>query len=90
MYFGVYHFTGDSAALRRSYDSLADHFGDEVILNLCVTTADGISVYDTCPSREEFEAFSRSKRFRSALEGAGLPEPRLELIGAVHAASANV
>ncbi|CAM3881206.1 hypothetical protein [Smaragdicoccus niigatensis] len=90
MYFGVYHFTGDSAALRRSYDSLIDHFADEVILNLCVTTTDGISVYDTCPSREEFEAFARSPLFRAALDRAGLPEPTVELIGAVHAAAAKV
>ena len=90
MYFGIYHFTGDTAALSRSFDTLVREFQDEILLTLCVTTDDGISIYDTCPTREEFETFSRSTRFRSALERAGLPEPRVELIGTVHATVPDV
>ena len=32
---------------------------------------------DTCPSRADFVAFSRSAEFRDALAAAALPRPRL-------------
>src|SRR5204863_376507 len=47
---------------------------------------DGILVLDACPSRAVFEQFSQSPQFRDAVATAGLPSPRVDLVGEVHAA----
>ena len=55
--------------------------------NVCVLEADGISVFDACPSTEAFAEFSQSAEFRTALADAGLPQPRLEPLGEVTASA---
>ena len=85
MHLGVYHFTGDPAALTTGYDKLVARFADELLLNICVLREDGISIYDACPSRTDFVDFSTSPMFRAALRDAGLPDPVVEHVGDVHA-----
>jgi hypothetical protein len=85
MFLSAYHFAGDPAALAAAHDRLYRQFPPGSIdLHVCVLAADGITVFDACPSREVFEEFSRSAEFRQALAGAGLPPPRLTPIGVVH------
>jgi hypothetical protein len=83
VFLSVYHFDGDPASLLPGYDRMfADLRPDGV--HACVVREDGISVYDGCPSRAEFVAFSTGDAFRTALATAGLPSPRIEALGEVH------
>ena len=85
MFLGVYRFAGDPDELVPAYDRLlASIPAGMVELQLCVVTADGISVFDACPSREVFDEFSTSDGFAAAVEAAGLPGPTVEPLGEVH------
>lgn len=85
MYLAAYHFNGEPDQLQAGYDRMISAFPpDAVLLNLCVTRSDGITVFDTCPSLADFESFSASDEFASALTAAGLPTPRIESLGDVH------
>lgn len=78
MYLGVYSFSGDPATLLRAYDKLVAMMpADNIQWHMCTQVADGIVVYDTCPSEEVFIGFSTSPQFRGALEAAGLPDPTI-------------
>ena len=70
-----------------AHDALCQKFPPEVLdLHVCVRTQEGIVVFDACPSRADFVAFSNSAEFRQAVADARLPEPRLEPLGEVHVA----
>ena len=85
MFLGSYHFDGDPGALASAYDRLMQMMpADQIDLHVCVTHADGIAIYDACPSRAEFARFSSSADLAAAFEAAGLPQPRVELLGDVH------
>jgi hypothetical protein len=85
MFLGVYHFEGAHEALLTAYERLLAGFPpDAVTLQLCASTRYGIAVYDTCPSREAFRAFSADPDLRAAFASAGLPGPRVEEIGDLH------
>lgn len=87
MFLGAYHFTGQPDALLPAYDRLmASMPPDAIALNVCVVSDAGITVYDACPARAVFEEFSSSGDFLGAVAHAGLPNPRVELLGDVHAA----
>ena len=78
MYLGVYSFSGDPETLLRAYDKLVAMMpADNLQWHMCTQVADGIVVYDTCPSEEVFIGFSTSPQFRGGLEAAGLPEPTI-------------
>ena len=85
MFLSAYHFHGDPVALAAAHDRLYQRFPPESLdLHVCVLEADGITVFDACPSAETFAAFSQSAEFRQALADAGLPPPQLEPLGEVH------
>ena len=87
MFMGSYEFDGEPAALVPAYEKLlAGYPPDGLDLHVCVVGTHGITVYDACPSREVFTAFSASAEFAAALAGAGLPAPRVTPIGEVHVA----
>jgi len=87
MFLGVYQFDGELADLLPAYERLMQTYPpDSLDLHICVQRAGGISVYDACPSRSDFEGFTNSSEFRTAVAEAGLPLPRIEPIGEVHAA----
>ena len=87
MYLGTYDFDGDPEDLVARYDQLVGMFPEGVVmLNVCVRRADGITVIDTCPSEADFRGFSTSAEFAGALEAVGLPTPRVQAQGEVHAA----
>lgn len=65
MFLSAYHFHGDPAALTAAHDRLYKRFPPESLdLHVCVLVADGITVFDACPSREVFATFSQSAGFR--------------------------
>jgi hypothetical protein len=79
VHLGIYRFDGDPDTLLAAYEQLTASIPpDSSTLHLCVRRPDGITIYDTCPSREVFESFSRSERFLGALAAAGLPAPVVE------------
>jgi hypothetical protein len=87
MFLGAYHFTGDRDELLAAYERLHAAYPPETLdLHVCVANDDGITVYDACPSRDVFASFSSSAEFADALDGAGLPTPRVVQLGEVHAA----
>ena len=84
MYLGIYRFDGDPDTLLAAYDRLAASIPlDGSVVHVCVRRDDGITVYDTCPSREAFEGFAASAEFHGAVAAAGLPGPSIEGV-AVH------
>lgn len=87
MHLAAYHFDGDPELLQAGYEHMiATLPAGEVLLNLSVARPDGITVYDACPSVDDFVSFSASDDFSSALTAAGLPMPRIESLGEVRGA----
>jgi hypothetical protein len=87
MFLGAYHFDGEPRTLIPAYDRLMEQFPVEAsLLHVCVLVEAGITVLDACPSRSVFRAFSQSAEFLGAVASAGLPLPRVEPLGDVHAA----
>jgi hypothetical protein len=87
MFLGAYHFDGDPADLLAAYRRLMAGFPpDSSDLHVCVEHVDGITVFDACPSSEVFAAFSTGLEFRTAIDNAGLPAPRIEPLGEVRTA----
>lgn len=76
MYLAIYEIEGDPEALLPAYDRvMAQIPEDAVVFHACAVREDGITIYDSCPTKEAFEQFSTSTEFRSACEAAGLPWP---------------
>jgi hypothetical protein len=87
MFLGAYHFDGDPTDLLLGYRRLMAGFPpDSSDLHVSVERVDGITVLDACPSSEVFADFSAGLEFRTAIQGAGLPAPRVEPVGEVRAA----
>ena len=87
MFLGAYHFDGSPADLLPAYDRLiASIPPDSIHLHVCVVRDGGLTVFDACPSAEVFAGFSTGPEFAGAVEAAGLPAPRVEPLGDVHAA----
>jgi len=85
MFMASYELIGDPDTLLAAHERMLAGFPtDSFLLHLSVRTERGITIYDTCPSREQFEAFSTSEEFAAALAGAGLPTPRVTPLGDVH------
>ena len=84
MFLGAFHFDGSVDELAAAHDRmLAGYPPDALQLHISVRRDDGITVYDACPSRTDFEHFTASDEFRGALAAAGLPWPRIEPVGEV-------
>jgi hypothetical protein len=87
MFLGIYHFDGEPTALIPGYERLMAGMPPEnITLHVCVVREGGLSVYDACPSKEVFASFSTGPDFAAAARAAGLPAPRVEQLGEVHAA----
>jgi len=85
MFLAAYYFDGDPAELLPGYRRLLDGFPPgAVILQLCTVTERGLTVFDTCPSREAFEEFIGGAVFSESVAAAGLPRPRIEPVGELH------
>jgi hypothetical protein len=90
MHASIWTFTGDTDDLARRYDALLGEMPTgSFIAHLCLRTPGGITIVDTCPSREAFEAVTSGDHFRAALHRHGLPEPTERRDYPVHAAFVN-
>lgn len=79
MHVSISTFSGDPDDLLASYDALLAEFGvANLHMHMCLRSPQGIVVVDTCPTREDYEAFHHSEAFRSALARHGLSEPTAE------------
>lgn len=89
MFLSAYHLDGPTDRILAGFEQLeAQYPTGPQDLRVCVVREGGITVYDSCPTREEFEQFSTSAEFRSAVANAGLPNPRIEPLGEIHIAQA--
>lgn len=87
MFLGAYRFKGVPADLLSGYERLmAGMPPDAISLHVCVVEEDAIIVFDACPTRDVFLAFSSGPAFAAAVAAAGLPEPSVQPFGTVHAA----
>ena len=87
MFLGVYRFTGEPAALLQAYERLLLSIpAQNLHLHICTEDAQGLEVFDACPTREVFESFAASAQFSQALRSAGLPTPAVRSIGVTRAA----
>jgi hypothetical protein len=87
MFLGAFQLDGDPQALLSGYERLMETYPPNGLdLHVCVRRDRGITVYDACPTRADFEAFTTSSEFRTALAAAGLPEPRIDGLGEVYLA----
>jgi len=87
VFLGVYRFEGDSEKFLSAYEKLVKMMPQENLhLQICISDGKGISIYDACPSREVFDAFSTSADLQMALVRAGLPQPEVGELGEVHSA----
>ena len=87
MFLGAYHFVGDEAELLEGYRRLLGGYPPGSLdLQVCIRTADGLTVFDACPSEEVFRSFSASAELAAAIVAAGLPSPTAEPLGDVQAA----
>jgi hypothetical protein len=80
MHASIWRFAGDPDELARRYDAMVAELPRAGMrLHLCLRAADGIVLVDTCPSREDFEAFASSDAVRGLRARHGLPDAeRLE------------
>ena len=89
MFFGSYRFTGDPTELAAAYDRFMTNVPeDQLFVHVCVKTDEGLVVYDTCPRRADFHAFSIDPQVLAAMQQAGLPAPQIDEVGDVHTAKA--
>jgi hypothetical protein len=87
MYLGAVHFDGDPGELLPAYQRMLEKFGLEALdVHLCISTDDGLTVFDACPTKEIYEEFTRSETFLGAIAEAGLPAPRVSGLGAIQVA----
>lgn len=87
MFLGIYRFEGNPIQLRTAYERLLELIPhSNLLLHVCVPDENGLSLIDTCPSREGFLSFASSAELANALKSAGLPNPRVMPMGEVYAA----
>jgi hypothetical protein len=83
-FLALYHFDGDPETLALAHDRmLALVPPGELGVHLCVRHPAGITVVDSCPTRQDFESFSTGP-LRDLLDAVGLAAPRIEPLGEVH------
>lgn len=90
MYLGIYEIEGDPEQLLAAYDRVMAGMPQQPMeFHACAIREHGITIYDACPTKEDFEKFSTSAEYRAALEAAGLPEPSRITGVPLHAARAR-
>jgi hypothetical protein len=76
MHASIWKFVGNPDELLPRYDAMVAEIPvANLRLHLCLRTADGIVLVDTCPTREVFQAFVHGEGFRSLRARHGFPEP---------------
>ena len=90
MILSTYTFDGDPEALLEGHRKMMELFPPDALdLHLAVATPSGVVVFDSCPDLATHEAFVVSPEFLGTLDQAGLPRPRIDIVGEVHYATMN-
>jgi hypothetical protein len=90
MYLSAYHFDGDPTELTAAYQRMMSRFPvDDLLFHAFIVGESGVAVFDACPDKAAHEQFTASPAFRMAMAEAGLPEPRIEVLGDVLCAYAR-
>jgi hypothetical protein len=85
----IWKFTGAPDELLRRYDAIVDEVGLEAMrFHMCLRSADGIVLVDTCPSAEALHAFA-TDTFPALCRRHGLPAPDVVEDFSVHLALAR-
>jgi hypothetical protein len=85
VFLAAFHLDGAATDLLPAYDRLMKAYPpDSLDLHICIQREGGVTVYDACPSRADFVAFSTGPEFTAAIAAAGLPRPRIEELGEVY------
>jgi hypothetical protein len=72
----IWRFVGDPSQLLRRYDAmLAEVPTANMRLHLCLQSADGFVLVDTCPTKQVYDAFAKGEAFRSLRDRHSLPAP---------------
>jgi hypothetical protein len=86
MFVASYTFTGDVETLKAGHAKMLELMGtDGTFMHVAVVGDGQLTILDACPSREVFEGFSQGEFFLSLLTKCGLPQPKIEPLGEVHA-----
>jgi hypothetical protein len=87
LYLGALHFDGDPGELLPAYQRLLAGLGiDALDVHLCITTENGLTVFDACPTKADYEGYTASGTFHEAVAAAGLPAPRIDGLGNIRCA----
>jgi len=87
MFLGSYRYEGNPEELQAAYQQALDQIPTaQMQLQVCIADDNGITVYDTCPSRDVFLAFSSSTDMKELMTSVGLPMPTVTPIGEVFTA----
>lgn len=89
MYCAIYRFEGEPSALLAGYRKMLDVVpAGELLLHVCVQDPGGIEVFDACPTREAFEAFSGGSDFAGIRPAQALGAPAGRGAGGLRAGAA--
>jgi hypothetical protein len=77
MHASIWTFTGDPDDLVVRIENLVAEAAANVRLMVVVRRPDGVTLVDTCPSRDAYERFRASGWLETALHAAGLPMPEI-------------
>ena len=73
MHCSLWRFTGDPEELERGYRAVMEQVpASNHVLHAAARTADGLLIFDTCPSEEAYHAFFGSDPVRAILAEHGL------------------
>jgi hypothetical protein len=72
----IWTYVGDPDDLIARYEAMVDEIpAGNMRFHACARTADGIVMFDTCPSKEVFDAFYSSPEAQALMERHGLDQP---------------
>ena len=76
MHCSIWTYVGDPDDLVARYEAMiAEVPTGNMRFHACARTPDGIVIFDTCPSKEVFDAFYASPEVQALFERHGLGEP---------------
>jgi hypothetical protein len=76
MHCSIWTYVGDPDDLVARYEAMVEEIpSGNMRFHACARTADGIVMFDTCPSKEVFDSFYSSSEAQALMERHGLGDP---------------
>ncbi len=80
----IFTVEGDPTELQNRYDDalprIVEVSPSKPLAHVCTTFEGGLRIYDVWESAESLDDFARNPRFGEAINAAGLPEPKVEVV----------